>query len=104
MGYELDEMVFITVGRTIRPGQIMDIRGSKYLVELYHDGDNAVSQKRHQYWRKEGDISLFTFELWFRHYDSCPKSAFKAYKEAGGYVPSFRMRAVGPRTIASHLE
>lgn len=92
MTFERDEMVFISVGRTRRPGQIMDVKGSKYLVELYHDGDNSVSQKRYQYWRNEDDISLFNFDSWYANYDSCPKSSFQAYKEAGGYIPAFRMR------------
>lgn len=92
MVFEIDDMVLIMVGRTTRPGQIMDIKGSKYLVELYHDGDNSMSQTKYQYWRKERDIGLFTFDSWFANYTSCPKSAFIAYRMAGGYIPAFRMR------------
>jgi hypothetical protein len=91
MDFERDDMVFIVVNGVPRPGQIMDTKGSKYLVELYHDGDNALSQKRFQYWRSKGDVAMFTYDLWFANYDSCPKSAFEAFRNAGGYIPPLRM-------------
>lgn len=93
MTFERDEMVFITVKGVPRPGQIMDRKGSKYLVELYHDGDNSVSRKRFQYWRSEGNVSLFTYDTWLSNYESCPKSAFEAFRNGGGYIPPLRMSA-----------
>jgi hypothetical protein len=93
MDFNRDEMVFIIVNGVPRPGQIMDKKGSKYLVELYHEGDNAVSQKRFQYWRAKGGITMFTYDLWLSNYNSCPKSAFVAFRDAGGYIPPLKMSA-----------
>jgi hypothetical protein len=93
MDFQRDDMVFIIVNGVPRPGQIMDRRGSKYLVELYHDGDNTVSQKRFQYWRPKGDVTTFTYDLWLSNYESCPKSAFVAFRNAGGYIPPLKMCA-----------
>jgi len=96
MTFERDDMVFISVNGVQRPGQIMDIKGCKYLVELYHGGDNSMSRKKYQYWRTERDIGLFTFDQWLYNYESCPKSAFEAYREAGGYIPALRMSTTRP--------
>jgi hypothetical protein len=96
MTFERDDMVFIVVNGVERPGQIMDMKGSKYLVELYHSGDNSMSRKKYQYWRAEKDIGLFTFDQWLLNYESCPKSAFEAYREAGGYIPALRMSTTRP--------
>ena len=93
MNFNRDEMVFITVKGVQRPGQIMDMKGSKYLVELYHDGDNSVSQKKFQYWRSEGDVSVFTYDTWLLNYESCPKSAFEAFRKGGGYIRPLRISA-----------
>ena len=92
---EIDTMVFVKVHNSWIPAQIMEKKGSKYLVEVYRQGrDNTKSDTKYQYWRDEKDVKLFTCETWAEHGNYIKMyDALCDYKRAGGQLPACRMRA-----------